>query len=89
MKLRAKFGDERRTKIIADEDDFDIEDLIEKEENVITLTHFGYIKRLKSDTYKTQKRGGKGIVGLSTREEDFVEKYFCYHNTSLVVILYK
>jgi DNA gyrase subunit A len=74
--IRSKFADERRTKIIADESDFDVEDLIQKEENVITLTHFGYIKRLKSDTYKLQKRGGKGVIGLSTREEDFVENLF-------------
>lgn len=74
--IKDKFADDRRTKIIVDEDEFDIEDLIQVEESVITLTHFGYIKRLPADTYKSQRRGGKGILGLSTREEDFVENLF-------------
>lgn len=71
-----KYGDERRTKITASEDEIELEDLIDEEESVITLTHFGYIKRLPADTYKSQRRGGKGITGLSTREEDFVETLF-------------
>ena len=74
--IRNKYADERRTKIIEDETEIDIEDLIEEEESVITLTHFGYIKRIPADTYKSQRRGGKGIIGLSTREEDFVENLF-------------
>lgn len=74
--IKNKYADPRRTKITIDEGEIDIEDLIQEEENVITLTHFGYIKRLPTDTYKSQKRGGKGIVGLSTREEDFVENLF-------------
>ncbi|WP_010246669.1 DNA gyrase subunit A [Acetivibrio cellulolyticus] len=74
--IKGKFGDERRTKIIPDETDFDVEDLIEEQDSVITLTHFGYVKRLPTDTYKSQRRGGKGIIGLSTREEDFVENLF-------------
>ncbi|AUS98507.1 DNA gyrase subunit A [Clostridium thermosuccinogenes] len=74
--IKEKYADERRTKIIADEDEIDIEDLIQEEESAITLTHFGYIKRMPADTYKSQKRGGKGIIGLSTREEDFVENLF-------------
>ena len=74
--IREKYGDERRTEITGDEDEIDIEDLIEEEESVITLTHFGYIKRLPASTYKSQKRGGKGIAALSTREEDFVERLF-------------
>ncbi|NLH96586.1 MAG: DNA gyrase subunit A [Clostridiaceae bacterium] len=75
--IRRKYGDERRTSIAAGEDeDIDIEDLIKEEEMVITLTHFGYIKRLPLDTYRSQKRGGKGVTALSTREEDFVEKLF-------------
>ena len=74
--IRNKFGDDRRTEITVDEGEIDIEDLIQEEESVITLTHFGYVKRLPADTYKSQKRGGKGITGLSTREEDFVEKLF-------------
>lgn len=74
--INNKYGDDRRTEITADEDDIDIEDLIAEEESVITLTHFGYIKRLPADTYKSQRRGGKGIAALSTREEDFVESLF-------------
>lgn len=70
--IRDKFGDARRTSLEPAEDDIDIEDLIEEEENVITLTHVGYIKRLSSDTYHSQRRGGKGIMGLQTKEEDFV-----------------
>lgn len=71
--IRKKFGDERRTEITNNFDELDIEDLIEEEESVVTLTHFGYVKRLPSDTYRAQKRGGKGVIGLQTREEDFVE----------------
>ncbi len=74
--IKEKYGDERRTEISIDEDEIDIEDLIDEEESVITLTHFGYIKRLPADTYKSQRRGGRGITGLSTREEDFVERLF-------------
>jgi len=76
MEIRRKYGDERRTEIAVGEDDIDIEDLIKEEEIVITLTHFGYIKRLPCDTYRSQKRGGKGVTALSTREEDFVERLF-------------
>lgn len=74
--IKNKYSNPRRTKINTDESDIDYEDLIKVEENVITLTHFGYIKRLTSDTYRSQKRGGKGVIGLSTREEDFVESLF-------------
>jgi len=74
--IRDKYADERRTKIEIDEDEIDIEDLIKEEESVITMTHFGYVKRQPADTYKSQRRGGKGIIGLSTREEDFVKNLF-------------
>ncbi len=74
--IKDKYADERRTKIEIDEDEIDIEDLIQEEESVITMTHFGYVKRLPADTYKSQRRGGKGIIGLSTREEDFVKNLF-------------
>lgn len=76
MVIKEKYADDRRTKITADENEIDIEDLIQEEESAITLTHFGYIKRMPADTYKSQRRGGKGIIGLSTREEDFVENLF-------------
>ncbi len=74
--IRDKFGDARRTSIEPAVDDIDIEDLIEEEENVVTLTHHGYIKRLAADTYKSQRRGGKGIIGMQTKEEDFVSTMF-------------
>ncbi len=71
--IAEKYGDERRTGIEAAIDDVDYEDLIEQEDCVITMTHFGYIKRIPVATYKSQHRGGRGISGMSTREEDFVE----------------
>ncbi len=74
--IKEKYGDERRTEITAAVDEIDIEDLIEEEENVFTLTHFGYIKRLPTSTYKNQNRGGRGIAALSTREEDVVDTLF-------------
>ncbi len=74
--VKEKFGDERKTKIVAAEGDLEIEDLIKEEQTVIALTHFGYIKRMPVDTYKSQRRGGKGITGIATREEDFVKQIF-------------
>ncbi len=71
--IKNKYNDERRTKIVPYEGEIDLEDLINEQEVAITLTHFGYVKRTSADTYKAQRRGGKGILGLSTREEDFVE----------------
>ena len=76
VEIREKYSDERRTKITVNEDDIDIEDLIDEEDVVITLTRLGYIKRVPATTYSSQRRGGKGISGLSTREEDFVENLF-------------
>ena len=76
IEMRDKFGDERKTKIVAAEGEIDVEDLIKEEQSVIALTHFGYIKRMPIDTYKSQRRGGKGITGISTREEDFVKQIF-------------
>ena len=76
IQIKDKFGDVRRTSIEPAIDDIDIEDLIEEEDNVITMTHQGYIKRLAADTYRSQKRGGKGIIGMQTKEEDFVSSMF-------------
>ena len=76
IEIKTKFGDDRRTKIIAAEGEFVVEDLIKEEQTVIALTHFGYIKRMPIDTYKSQRRGGKGITGIATREEDFVKQIF-------------
>ena len=74
--VKEKYGDERLTKIVAAEGEFNEEDLIKEEQMVAALTHFGYIKRMPIDTYRSQKRGGKGISGISTREEDFVKQIF-------------
>ncbi len=76
IEIKDKFGDERKTKIVATEGEIDIEDLVKEEQTVIALTHFGYIKRMPIDTYKSQRRGGKGITGMTTREEDFVKEIF-------------
>ena len=76
IEIRDKFGDERKTKIVAAEGEIDLEDLIKEEQTVVALTHFGYIKRMPIDTYKSQRRGGKGITGMATREEDFVKQIF-------------
>lgn len=76
IEIRDKFGDERKTKIVAAEGEIDIEDLIKEEQCVVALTHFGYIKRMPIDTYRSQRRGGKGITGISTRENDFVKQIF-------------
>lgn len=76
LEIKKKYSDTRRTKIMNKVEEIDIEDLIPESEVVITLTHFGYVKRLSIDTYTAQKRGGKGISALSTREEDFVEHLF-------------
>ena len=72
--VRDRFGDERRTEIVSDATvEFEVEDLIDEDDIVITITHGGYIKRLSLDTYKNQKRGGKGVTGMGTKETDFVE----------------
>ena len=76
LEIKQKYGDERKTKIVAAEGDINVEDLIKEEQTVVALTHFGYIKRMPIDTYRSQKRGGKGITGISTREEDFVKQIF-------------
>ena len=73
LEIRKKYGDKRRTVITRDESDFEDEDLIEEENVTITLTHLGYLKRVPANTYKAQRRGGKGITGITTRENDFVK----------------
>ena len=83
--IRGKFADARRTEITFDEDDIDLDELIAREDMVVTLTHYGYIKRISLETYRAQKRGGKGVTAMSTREEDFAEQVFvtCTHNQLL------
>ena len=85
--IKQKFGDDRRTRITAAADEMTVEDLIAEEDAVITLTHFGYIKRLPVDTYRSQRRGGRGVTGMGTKEEDFVEHLFItttHHNLLFV-----
>jgi len=76
IEIKENYKDDRRTEIRLSAEEIDIEDMIQEENVVITLTHFGYIKRMPEDMYKAQKRGGKGITGITTREEDFVEHLF-------------
>ncbi len=76
IEIKDKYGDERLTKIAPAEGEFEEEDLIKEEQVVITLTRYGYIKRLPVDTYRSQKRGGKGITGMTTKEGDFVKTIF-------------
>ena len=83
--LKDRYGDERRTEMIDIEGDLSIEDLIADEEMVITISHAGYIKRLPMDTYHSQNRGGKGITGMKTREEDFVEHLFSASTHSYIL----
>lgn len=76
LEIKEKYGDHRRTKIMPSADEIELEDMIAEEDVIITLTHYGYIKRLPEDTYKAQRRGGRGITAITTREEDFVEHLF-------------
>ncbi|NLG25201.1 MAG: hypothetical protein GX558_07575, partial [Clostridiales bacterium] len=76
LEIKERFADARRTEISFSADDIDLDELIQEEEMVVTLTHFGYIKRIRSDAYRAQRRGGKGVVGATTREEDFVEQLY-------------
>ena len=76
IEVKRKYADERRTGIVQDEGDYNIEDLIEEQMDVITITHFGYIKRMALDMYKQQHRGGRGIIGINTIEDDFIENLF-------------
>ncbi len=74
--VAAKYGDDRRTEIVADQGDFSVEDLIAEEDMVITISHTGYIKRIPVTTYKRQRRGGRGMAGMGTKEDDWVEHLF-------------
>ena len=85
LAVRDKFGDERRTEIENVYDEIDIEDLIAEEDCVITMSHCGYIKRQPVDTYHAQRRGGRGITGMVTKEEDFVEELFIASTHSFIL----
>ena len=84
--IKRKYGDARRSEIVAATDDIELEDLIEKHNCVITVTNAGYIKRLPADTYSAQHRGGKGIIGMNTKENDFVEKVMALHSHSYLMM---
>lgn len=84
--IKSKYGDERKTKIVQDLGDIDIEDLIEDEMSVVTLTRLNYIKRLPLTTYKSQNRGGKGVMGMQTRDEDLVKNLFLSGNLDYILL---
>ena len=84
--IKRKYSDPRRTDIVAAVDDIELEDLIEKHNCVVTMTHAGYIKRLPADTYSAQRRGGKGVIGMATKENDFIEKVLALHSHSYLMM---
>jgi DNA gyrase subunit A len=83
--LNERFGDERRTHIVDQEGDFQVEDLIAEEDMIITITHTGYIKRIPTGTYRRQRRGGKGVSGMGMKEEDFIEHLFIASTHSYIL----
>ena len=85
IEIKEKYGDLRRTRIMSATHEINIEDMIEDEDVVITLTHFGYIKRMPEGTYRPQKRGGRGVMALSKREEDFVEDLYITSTHSTIL----
>ncbi|MBQ9802914.1 MAG: DNA gyrase subunit A [Clostridia bacterium] len=84
--IRRKYADARRTEIVAATDEIDLEDLIERHDCVITLTHTGYIKRQPADTYSAQHKGGKGVIGMTTKDEDFIEKLMVVHSHAYLML---
>ena len=87
--IRAKYGENRKTELSINEGEIDIEDLIADEPCVITLTNTGYIKRVPTDTYRQQRRGGKGVIGMNTKDEDFVGMYLLQARTIIYCALRK
>ena len=85
--MREKYGDERRSEIVFAASEFSIEDLIHEEDMVITISHNGYIKRIPVSTYRAQNRGGRGITGMRTKDEDFVESLFVASTHSYILVL--
>lgn len=85
LQIKEKFSDDRRTEILEAEDEIDLEDLIERHTCVLTVTHTGYIKRQRSDVYSAQRRGGKGIIGMTTKEEDYVEDVIACNSHSYLM----
>ena len=86
LDIKQKYNDARRTELVPIEDEIILEDLIERHTCVITMTHSGYIKRQNSETYSAQRRGGKGIVGMKTKEEDFVERVIAVDSHSIMMM---
>ncbi|MEK7329618.1 MAG: DNA gyrase subunit A, partial [Candidatus Eisenbacteria bacterium] len=86
-RLREKYGDARRTEIMAEEGDINYEDTIEQKDMVITISHAGYIKRQEISSYRSQRRGGKGVIGARTKEEDFIEHLFVAGTHSYLLFL--
>lgn len=86
LETKKRFGDERRTRIEAVANEIVLEDLIERKECVITISHHGYIKRMPVDTYTAQKRGGKGITAMNTKEEDFVQNVFIANSHNYIMM---
>ncbi len=87
LEIREKYGDERRTNIIGSPEEINVEDMIAEEDMVVTISHSGYIKRLPVSSYRRQRRGGKGITGMTTREEDFVEHLYVASTHSRILFL--
>ncbi len=86
LEIKAKFADARRTELVAAEDEIILEDLIERHNCVITMTHSGYVKRQPADTYTAQRRGGKGVIGMATKEEDFIEQVIAMHSHDYLML---
>lgn len=86
LEIKEKYGTERLTELVDAEDEIEIEDLIERHQCVITLSHAGYIKRQPADTYAAQRRGGKGMIGAGTKEEDFIENVIVSDSHSLLMM---
>ena len=85
--IRERFGDERRTEIVYSAEEFDVEDLIPREDMVVTISRQGYVKRMSPGAYRTQQRGGRGVTGMRTKEEDFVERLFIASTHSYILFL--
>lgn len=85
LEVKRKYGDERRTRLVDDLGEIDMEDIISDDMSVVTMTHLNYVKRIPLDTYRTQHRGGKGVIGLQMREEDCVKKLFVSSNHSYIL----
>ena len=85
LEVRRKYADPRRTEITQVTEDIDLDDVIQEEDMVVTMTHFGYVKRLAADTYRAQNRGGRGVLGQATREEDFVEHMFAANTHDFIM----